>query len=113
MSKQLPVSVLLATEDRDLGLCHGSKAVALATEYANDENVTVRIRDVVTDRVLRVVNPTPVWKKDGCERGRYFARNSRTNELRAFPINFTSADDYDQAAAAAKRERDQFIKQQG
>jgi hypothetical protein len=57
MSKTLPTSVLLATEDRDLGLVHGTKAIGIAQVEANREGKPVRIRDVITDRVLAVVNP--------------------------------------------------------
>jgi hypothetical protein len=57
MSKTLPTSVLLATEDSDIGIVPGFDAVRFAKQYANREQVTIRIRDVITDRVLVVIDP--------------------------------------------------------
>lgn len=50
-----PVSV--ATENQDVGIFPAVEAEALAQEYANDHNVTVTIRDAITDEVIKVVAP--------------------------------------------------------
>ena len=56
-TNRLPTSVLLATEDRDLGLVHGTKAVSIARVEAHRENKPVYIRHPVSDEVLAAVSP--------------------------------------------------------
>jgi hypothetical protein len=48
---------LLATEDRDLGLVHSTKALARAKQEAKLENATVYIRDEMTDLIEYAVRP--------------------------------------------------------
>jgi hypothetical protein len=47
--------MLLATEDRDLGLVHSTKALARAKAEAKIERKTVFVRDEMTDEIEFVV----------------------------------------------------------
>jgi hypothetical protein len=47
--------MLLATEDRDLGLVHSTKAIARAKQEAKIENTTVYVRDEIMDDLVAVV----------------------------------------------------------
>jgi hypothetical protein len=49
--------MLLATEDRDLGLVHSTKAVARARHEAKVERRTVYVRDEMTDQIEYEVHP--------------------------------------------------------
>jgi hypothetical protein len=48
--------MLLATEDRDLGLVHSTKTLARAKQEARTERKSVYVRDEKTDEVAFVVN---------------------------------------------------------
>jgi hypothetical protein len=52
--------MLLATEDRDLGLVHSTKALARAKKEAQLERQSVYVRDEMTDLVEYVVRPDGV-----------------------------------------------------
>jgi hypothetical protein len=54
---RLPQQVLLATEDKDLGIVGSDHALSAARDYADTFKKTVYVRDPVSDAVLRVVRP--------------------------------------------------------
>jgi len=54
---KLPETVLLSTQDTDLGLLPGAAARQQAETYADLNQVSVQLRDPVTDRLLLTVAP--------------------------------------------------------
>ena len=52
--------MLLATEDRDLGLVHSTKALARAKQEAKIERKMVYVREELTDDLVYVVRPDGV-----------------------------------------------------
>lgn len=58
-AKQLDPQVMLASEDEDFGLVSAAAGTAHAHELADEKQVTIYLRDPVTDEVLGTVEPTP------------------------------------------------------
>lgn len=95
--------VMLATEDRDLGIVPAATARQHAQDAANEEGKTVTLRHPETDEVIGTVEPTTPAPEAPKAKGRKAPANKRAKATKAkasVEANEIAADEAEQLSAS-------------